>query len=253
MYKLIYILSFLSFTAFAQDKLFFVDGSSKQGIIVSIGKEQVFFKSSDSSQVISVNKNLLLLIEDYKGSRLLFAEQVQHKADQKTKSKQDSLRKNSFSMQPFALFAGRLTFTYERLSDDGKIGLVVPFSLCFDPYAKLSYQLDTNKNKAPFKKPGLSFMTGLDLNFYIGKRDHYKFFMGPRIRYGTDILLGEVQAYSFQTQMGWRISRPQSNAVQHISLGFGFVRVISSPATTAVNAKKSYPWMSINYRIGIRW
>ena len=253
MYKLIVIFSFITFTFFAQDKLFFADGTSQRGIILSIGKDQVFFKTTDSSQVIPYNKKDLLLIEDYKGSRILFGEPVKQTTSHQSKSTQDSLIKNSFGMQPLALLLGRLTFNYERLRDDGKIGIVIPFSLSFDPFAKLAYQLDTNKNKAPFKKTRISFITGVDVNFYIGKREIYKFFIGPRVRYGTDIILGEVQGYSLQTQMGWRISRTQRKTVQHISFGFGFVRVISSPATTAINAKKSYSWMSLNYRIGIRW
>jgi hypothetical protein len=67
------------------------------------------------------------------------------------------------------------------------------------------------------------------------------------------MFVGNTEAYSVQTQFGWRIGEPASRFSQHVSLGFGFVRVLSSRAGARIDPKQSYAWGSITYRIGVNW
>jgi hypothetical protein len=148
---------------------------------------------------------------------------------------------------------GRATIVYERFTKDNKVGFVFPLSLTFDPIGTLyNSRIDTSMNSVKRIK-GVNFIGGMDVNFYIGKNEHTKFFVGPRIRYGTDMFLRGIEAYSIQTQFGWKIGNPAKASIQHLSFGFGLVRILSSPAGALISPKQSYGWYSLNYRVGIKW
>lgn len=243
----------------AQDKLFFRDGTSRKGYLMSVSGEYVFFKASDTSVAEKISKSKLALIEDYKGRRFLFSEnfsvQPGGRETSADKGQKISQHRNILTAQPLGLIFGRATINYERLSKDEKIGISVPFALTFDPSGVL-YQsdLDTNSNALP-KIKGVSYITGVDLHFYIGRHERPKFFIGPRFRYGTDLFLRKSSGYSLQTEMGW-IVKPRGMAkgyVQSFSVGFGFVRLITAPNGILVDPRQSYGWFSISYKLGFKW
>jgi hypothetical protein len=251
MYRLIVIFFLFSLVLNAQDKLFFSNGNKRVGVLVNMTQDAVFFKNSDTALVEKINKSDLLLVEDYKGIRYIFS----------TKTKKlDSLpvmpmsfKRNSFGVQPWDIFVGRATFVYERFTEDHKIGFVVPVSITFDPFGTLyKSAIDTNRTSAR-RVNGVNVIAGLDVNFYLGKKERRQFFVGPRFRYGTDQFLRGIEGYSLQTQFGWKYEKPASFFVQHFSLGFGFIRILSSPGNRLVDSKQSYGWYSINYRVGIKW
>lgn len=234
----------------AQDKLFFTDGSVRKGMIVSNAKDAIYFKANDTAQTEIINKGRLILVEDYKGNRYLYGSaESEKKPEQKLTSTENS-KKNMLSWQPFGFLVGRFSLQYERLTKDLKFGIVVPFALTFNPFGTIYPASEDTDYVEP---TGISFITGLDLNYYLGRRESFQFFIGPRIRYGTDMMAGEVQGYTIQTQFGWKIGSPSKRFVQHLSFGFGFVRAISVGASPTVNPKQSIAWGSINYRLGIRW
>ncbi|MDI1354318.1 MAG: hypothetical protein PSX36_05350 [bacterium] len=235
----------------AQDKLFLTNGTIKHGIVVSISQDLVFFKLSDTSIVQKIPKNNLYLIEKYDGTRYLFSSAT---VNSNTASPIGLPAKRNFiGAQPFGVLFGRATVVYERLSKDGKIGLVIPFSLTYDPNRNLFKPFLDSAQKAQAANMGISFITGADVNFYFGKSDSKKFFIGPRIRYGTDIYLGGIEGYSIQTQVGWNISKPKNKVAQHLSLGFGFARILTAPPGSITDPKQSYGWGSVNYRISFKW
>lgn len=239
----------------AQDKLFFTDGSVQTGIVVSIAKEHIFFKKSDTSAVQKISKSQLLLLENYRGVRYLFGPEkgaaIGQPAD--TSMEKHNPRQNYFGIQPFAILLGRGTFVYEHYSANDKVGIVVPLSLTFDPIGLLyNSGVDTNRN-ALKRISGVNFIVGLDVNFYVGKNKSARFFIGPRARYGTDLFLRGIEGYSLQTQLGWRLEDARGIFTQHISLGFGFVNILSAPGGRVVSPDNFYGWYSINYRLGIRW
>src|SRR5690606_42028375 len=139
---------------------------------------------------------------------------------------------------------GVAPINYERLSKDAKIGVSIPSVLTFDPSGVLyNSDLDTSQNALP-KIKGVSYITGADIHFYIGKRDRPKFFIGPRFRYGTDLFLRKSSGYSLQTELGW-ILKPEDmrkGYTQFFSVGFGFVRLITAPNGILVDPKQSYGW-----------
>jgi hypothetical protein len=257
MRHLLVILAVFMLTALrAQDKVFFANGQVKRGIVVSIAKDAVFFKASDTSAVQRFPKKDLLLIENYRGVRYVFGREA---VGQSRENRADTIKiavnpkRHCFGIQPLAVMVGRGTFVYEHFTKNDKVGFVVPFSITFDPFGVLyNTQIDTNRN-AIRRIRGFNFITGADVNFYIGKKSSPRFFIGPRVRYGTDLFLRGIEAYTLQTQLGWKIEDPRGVFTQHLSVGFGFVRILSSPLGTVVNPRQSYGWYSLNYRLGIRW
>ena len=248
-----FILFFLfSFALSAQDKLIFKNGEIKKGYIVSIGQDVVFFKKYDTSLTSKqIPKADLILLENYKGDVFIFSE-TKKDLDLK-KSESPVFKRNAIGLQPLAILFGRATIVYERFTKDNKVGFVFPLSLTFDPIGTLyNSRLDTSMNSVKRIK-GINFIGGMDVNFYIGKNEHTKFFVGPRIRYGTDMFLKGIEAYSIQTQFGWKIGNPAKASIQHLSFGFGLVRILSSPAGALISPKQSYGWYSLNYRVGIKW
>ena len=250
--KKIVILFFLfSIGLNAQDKIFFKNGKVKKGGIVSIGQNVVFYKDSDTSlKTQQFPKTEILLIENYKGDISIFSNAKKNIETDNTKV--PAYKQNVLGMQPFAILFGRVTLVYERLTKDNKIGFIFPFSITFDPSGRYNSKIDTSKNSVK-RLSGVNFMGGLDVNFYIGKKENSKFFIGPRIRYGTDMFLRGIEAYTAQTQFGWRIGKPEKAVVQRLSIGYGFARILSSPSGSLISSKQSYIWFSLNYRVGIKW
>jgi hypothetical protein len=231
--------------------MFLRNGEVKTGRIVSIGKSTVFFKTTDTSETRQYQKTELLLVEDNKGTRYIFAEN-NDAAPEQSRGGAD-LKRNSLGAQPLGIFLGRATVVYERLSENGRIGYAFPFSLTFDPFGPIfKTGIDTGSN-AFNRIRGLNFIAGCDVNFYLGERPKAAFFIGPRMRYGTDLFMRDIEAWTIQTQMGWRLGNPSGVFVQHLSLGFGFIRILSSPAGTVVDPRQSYGWYSLNYRLGFNW
>jgi hypothetical protein len=234
--------------ALAQDKLYYRNGTTRSGILISVGNEQVFFKMNDTSAAEQIKKSELIMVQDVTGKRYIFSDRKQTK-----NSNVVSEKRNSLGMQPFGLLWGRATIVYERLNQKCNIGLVIPFSLTFDPFGSI-YKNNIDSTANSIKRiPGIKFIAGIDLNFYIGENKFATFFIGPRFRYGTDLFLRNIEAYSYQTQVGWRFGSPSAVFVQHISAGAGFVNILSSPAGNLINPNQSYLWISINYRAGIKW
>ena len=248
-------LFFFSILLQAQDKLFFKNGAVQTGIVVSIAKEFVFFKTTDTSAVQKIDKSRLLMLENYKGLRYLFGPEQRVLAGNAvdTSVKHCNTRQNYFGIQPLAVLLGRGTLVYEHFSSNDKIGIVVPLSLTFDPLGVLyNTRIDTNRN-AVKRISGINFIFGLDVNFYVGNEPRSRFFIGPRARYGTDLFLRGIEAYSLQTQVGWRFEDERGIVTQHVSVGFGFVNILSAPGGRVIAPKNFYGWYSINYRLGIRW
>ncbi len=248
MKKIAFILVFFTQFVNAQDKLFFANGKTKIGYIVSIGKDVVFFKANDTARVEQIKKTELVLIEDYKGSRYVLASKPSTSSPDSSEKK-ETLRQNAIRMQPFGIFFGRVTFSFEKLNKDQSIGYTIPLSLTFDPFGVL-YPISDSSNRTHIES--VKFITGLDVNFYISKKKHSRFFLGPRLRYGTDIFLQNTEALSLQTQFGWDFGSNANLFTQQFSFGFGFARVINS-SFVGFRKNQSLGWFSFNYSLGFRW
>lgn len=245
-----FILVFTSFIAEAQDKLFFKTGDIKHGVLLNLATDFVLFKYSDTSlTTYRIPKSELVMIEKYDGKVFVIGSKPQ--AD--TSRKPVLAKQNSLGTLPLSFFLGRLTFIYERLNKEGTIGYCPVAILSYNPVGILYTARKDSNNRIIHHKQGVSFIGGADVNFYIGKNNKRKFFIGPRARYGIDMFIGSIEAYSLQTQIGWRFGDQSKFSSQHLSFGFGFVRILSSFAGPRINPKQSHAWASITYRIGVNW
>ncbi|HQQ94036.1 MAG TPA: hypothetical protein PLQ93_05740 [Bacteroidia bacterium] len=234
----------------AQDRFYFRNGTYKEARLVSVAKNWVYYRSSDTTQVESILKTELLLIDTEKGGRYLFSSKPDSSSGSHPKEFTKIKNRNVIGLQPFGVFFGRVTVVYERLL--GKdLGLVIPFSLTFDPFGTI-YKIPNDSGAATPHIPGVYYILGCDLNYYLNQDEKSRFFIGPRYRYGVDQFLGGLEGSSLQFQLGWRYLSSKG-IQQHLSIGYGFVKVLSVPATSGVSPDQLYAWFSLNYRISLSW
>jgi hypothetical protein len=248
----LFIFILCGFCARAQrDKVFMKNGEIKKGMVVSVVNDFIFFRASDTSLTQRMPKSEILLVEKYDGKILIFSKKIAEEQDSAAVGP-GKFRRHSFGIQPLNVFVGRMTASYEYLNKTGTIGFLLPVSVTFDPVGTL-YKESNDSSGTSAHTPGYNLIGGADVNFYLAKGDFEGFYFGPRIRYGVDMFLFNIEAYSIQTQFGYRIAEPDSRLVQHLSVGLGFVRILASPAGNNISPKQSYGWASINYRIGFNW
>lgn len=235
----------------AQDKLYFLNGKTQSGIVVSMGKDVVFFKNNDTAFVRKILKKDLVMIEDYRGARYVFGNGG-GKNDSLTKKMGMQPRQNALGIQPLGLFLGKAGVFYEYINQKQTLGLVVPMIVTFDPVG-VFYNPVTDSGSVVQRSSKVSFITGADINYYAGTNEAATFFMGSKFRYGTDVFLGNIEYYTLQAQLGWRFGRPNGQISQHLCFGYGFAGIVSSPLPRLALPRKYYGVGSITYRVSFRW
>lgn len=268
MKHVVYIFIFCCSLLKAQDKLFLKNGTRLNCKIVSLNLNTIDYKDSASaSLVLSIEKTEVLMAEYKTGETYIFgSEPTWKKAPvQKTRFDRDNAKRaaiqekekdfkdNILGFQPIDIVWGRLTFTYERLFMNKRMGVTIPFSLTYDPRILIpNSSSDTIVNTREQVRHNTGFITGLDLNYYQESKSHTKFFFGPRFRYGQDVNLANITAYTIQFQQGFLLCDSKGRLATTVAVGFGFARIISTPFSSAFNEKQSYPWASFTLRLGIR-
>lgn len=238
-------------TLHAQDKLYFVNGKTQTGVLVSMNKDIVFFKNNDTAFVRKILKKDLIMVEDYRGARYIFGNDAV-KNDSLTKKTNGSFRQNALGIQPLGVLLGKAGVFYEYINRKQTVGLVIPLILTFDPVGIL-YNPTTDSGQVIARSARISFITGADINYYVGSGKIAKFFMGSKFRYGTDIFLGNIEYYTLQAQLGWRFGKPSGRIFQHLCFGYGFAGIVSSPIPRLVLTRNYYGIGSLTYRISYRW
>jgi len=249
----------------AQDKIYFRDGKTVQGKIMSIGENTISYKDSTNAVAIKTVPKRDVIIAEYKnGSIFIFGdgnaasqqssidmnETRQQRKERKMREWKDYESKLSDNILGFYLpeiFFGRLTVSYERLLFNKTVGIKVPASLTYNLIGAANAATDTAGTHN--YKRGVNFITGLDLNFYTDLKPGLKYMVGPRFRVGTDMLLDGLSGYTAQIQNGIFRSKGE-RFIQSFSIGFGFFQ----PSQTGLGytARQVYPWGSINWRLGFR-
>lgn len=266
--RYIFALLFITSLLHAQDKVVFKNGKKLNCKIVSINPSTITYKDSASAgNMITVSKNEILMAEFSSGNVYIFGtatntsvatpstsnnKPLDRKAQIREREKE--FKDNIIGIQiPDVLF-GRLTLTYERLFFDKQIGITLPLSMSYDRRVMfLGFSSDTSNNaSASTVRRDVNFITGLDLNYYFESKSHSKFFIGPRFRYGTDVTMENITAYSVQMQNGILIASRNGKMASTLAIGFGFVRIVASPFGGGINPKQSYPWGSFTFRLGFR-
>lgn len=251
--------------SFAQDKVVLKDGRKLSCKIIAINPSTITYKDSSTAvNMITIPKNDVLMAEYSSGSVYVFGNNTPTSSlsasggnkprDKKTeiREKEKTFSDNIIGFQPLDILFGRLTLSYERLFFDKQIGISVPISLSYDRRALYSGISSDTSKKASAVRKNLSYITGFDLNYYFESRSHTKFFVGPRFRYGTDVTIENITAYSVQFQNGFLFCSSNGKLASTFAIGFGFARILASPVGNAINPKQSYPWASFTFRLGFR-
>lgn len=257
----------------AQDRIFFRDGKTVHGKIVSIAENTVSFKDTVNMDVVkTVPKKDVLLAEYKNGTMFIFGDSqasssssVSNEGETRAQRRDRKLREwkeheqtlpnNILGFYLPELALGRFTMSYERLLANKSVGIMIPASLTYNifPATTSSYDSTTTVYNA---KRGINFITGIDLNFYTELKPGLRYVVGPRFRYGTDMSVGSFiggpggpTGYTAQIQNGFMKTKGD-RFVSSFTLGFGFFKF--TEPYNSVNTARIYPWASVNWRLGFR-
>lgn len=259
-----FLLFFLTLAGKAQDKLFLRNGSVIMCKIVNITEQVIVYKDTvPHAVVVEIPKNEVLMAELESGEVYIFSNNSELQAlEDQIKSYEDYLEKirkewkqkeakmsNDIIGVHFGdLLFGRATMSYEHLLSNKAMGITIPVSLSFNPFNVLK----TSGNSNVDREKGVNMIAGLDVNYYYDLKPEWKYYFGPRIRYGTDMLLGGIEGLSAQLQNG--IFKCDGAKIVHsVSVGFGFFKLSEKYAKyPGYEPKQVYPWMSFTWRLGFR-
>ncbi len=240
----------------AQDKIILKNGSIKYVKVKSINETLVMYTDTASvdNYTQHFEKKEIALLEKADGTLLLFSDanfsaqkqwELEPDSTMTNWRKQESLHGNHLiGAQLIGISLGRLTVNYEYLFANKTIGIMLPLSLTFNPYFNGQPALTTRSTPPP----SYSWIYGADVNFYFTKRPYNKFFVGPRLRLGEDLLIG-ISAGTAQIQIGWMLGTPKQQLMHHLSFGFGILKIYDNGAFQ----NQIITWMSINYRTSLRF
>lgn len=274
----------LAFSLKAQDKLFMKNGNAVYCKILAISENTITYRDTIiTAPQVTIPKSEVLLAE-YKGGKVYIfgssvntftsvpqvdetREQRKERRLKEWKVKEQELSNNILGFYIPELLLGRLTVSYERLLAGKSLGIKVPFSLTYNPLIALnalasssnttsssgSSSGNNNTNTQTYDPPrGTGFITGLDINYYHDLKPELKYFFGPRIRYGTDMMLGAIEGLSVQIQNGiFKSSGKRMTST--LAIGFGFFKLSEKYASyPGYEPKQVYPWGSFTWRLGFR-
>lgn len=272
----LYILFFAlySIDGFSQDKLFLRTDSVIHCRIVSISGADITYRDSILSKIKFIKKYKVLIAEYASGEVHVFSDLREENFSDSTavpetgrekgerllrewKTKEANYANYLIGFYPSDVLVGRFTLAYERLFANKTIGVNVPFSLTYNPNRTLRYlttgsSTPSNTNNAQNSPSGVGFISGLDVNYYYDIEPETKYYFGPRLRYGTDVLLGNIEGFTFQIQNGVMLLS-DANFTTNVGFGFGFFKLSSKYSSISfADKKQAYPWMSITWRVCFR-
>ena len=264
----------------AQDKLFFKNGSAIVCKVVAISENTISYRDTvPNASLVTVPKKDVLIAEYKTGEVYIFGnaaanqfqvitnsnesrEQRKERRMKEWKDKEVKLSDNILGFYIPELLFGRLTVSYERLLSNKSLGITIPVSLTYNPFSAAeaannasssTNTTSSNNNNGGFgQQKGVNFIGGLDINYYHDLKPELKYFFGPRIRYGTDMMLGGIEGLSVQLQNGIFRSRG-TRYTSTLGLGFGFFKLSEKYSKyPGYEPKQVYPWMSFTWRLGFR-
>lgn len=258
-------------TVFSQDKLFLRNGSSLHCKIVSINEHTISYRDTlENSPIITIAKAQIIVAE-IKGEVYIFGsekqvneqsvstnetwQQRQERRMQDWKKQEDSLSNNILGFYLPVILLGRLGVSYERLFSNKSIGIKIPVILSYNPFAYLPTNSSSNSGTTNTTNPpnkGVGFITGIDVSFYHDIKPQMKYYFGPRIRYGTDMLFGGIEGLTAQLQNG--IFRSSGKRFTNtFGVGVGFFKLSKKYSNLAgYTENQVYPSVSLTWRLGFR-
>ena len=280
------VLLFVSLNTLDQDKVFLRDGKIIPCKIIAISEKTISYRDTiPNSLVVTLSKNDVLIAEYKTGPVYMFnksssplnsvnasnknvspdvIETREQRKDRKMKEwkEEEALLPNNILGFYFPeLFFGRLTISYERLFANKSMGIKIPFSLTYDSFGAMgefssssssTSSTNTTNNSPIIRTRGTGFITGIDVNYYYDLKPKLKYYFGPRLRYGTDMVLGGIEGLSFQLQNGiFKSSGKKMTST--LGFGVGFFKLSQKYANyPGYEPKQVYPWASFTWRLGFR-
>jgi len=267
---------------YAQDKLFFRNGTTVICKISAISENTITYKDTLANSLANtVSKKEILIAEFKTGQIYIFGstekplntnidltfetrEQRKERKMKEWQEKEQQLPNGILGFYPVQIIAGRFTVSYERLFANKTMGVTVPVSLTYDMLSVLnalstpstsstgtSSSTTTNPSNQP-SRSGVGIISGVDLNYYHDLKPELKYFFGPRFRYGTAMTFGGIEYLSFQIQNG--IMKSSGKKITNtLSIGVGFFK-LSEKYTNypGYEPNQVYPSCSVTWRLGFR-
>jgi hypothetical protein len=201
---------FLAFmtTAYGQDLIVRTNGDTIKGYISLIDKGEIKYRRSDdrSQPIYTIKQDLVSKVVYETGE----VDNFEVAPGEKKKLVYDFRHRVQWVYTD--VFIARFSMGYEYLNKSGYLGLRVPLSVGLSPGSL-------------YDVPGLTAVTGLDLNIYpTTARGAVKYFFGPQIRGGysaSDIFEGEENTFVSLT-FGNGISAnviPELNISAYVGVG----------------------------------
>ncbi len=250
------------------------DGSILKCKIVTIAQNTISYKDTlENSNTTTIAKNTVLIAEYKTGQVYIFSgekkaddtqqpvevnETRQQRKDRKMmewKKKEETLSNNILGFYLPAILFGRFGVSYERFFANKTMGIKIPAILTYDPTGVLLSSTTSNTNTtASQQQPnkGVGFITGIDINYYTDLKPELKYYFGPRVRYGTDMVFGGIEGLTVQIQNGIFRSRGK-RFTNTFGVGFGFFKLSQKYANIpGYSEKQVYPSASVTWRLGFR-
>ena len=272
-YSLHTIFLFLVFSisaVYSQDQLFFRKGTSLTCKIVAISEKTITYRDTIvGAPLVTVPKTEVILAEYKTGEVYIFSsgnsigieapeetrEQRKERKMKEWKEQEQGLSDNILGFYIPDLVLGRFTVSYERLIANKTIGITIPVSLTYDSFGALAAATSTSSSGTGTTAPvtrtrGVNIIAGIDVNYYYDLKPQLKYYFGPRLRYGTDMVFSGLEGVSFQLQNGIFKSRGK-RMTSNLGFGIGFVKVFNAPVLSR-DPRKVHPWASFTWRLGFR-
>lgn len=161
---IIITLGLMTWSLSAQDKIYFLDGSSVEAKVSVVSESKISYKNFDnqSGPTFEVGLSKINMIVYENGSHQIFKEE----ADEATISKTFRGFKNRINLDLLAIGNnGPTSISYEKINEDGSRGIEIPISVYFNLDGVAGYTI------------------GYNIKYYVSKQGK-GFYIGPSIGLG---------------------------------------------------------------------
>lgn len=167
---LLILLLVFSSGLFAQDYIYFRDQQLRIAAKnIKIGKDEIKYENygANNGQVYLINPDQVSLIAYENGETKYIQKEIEEVSAYE-------FNQNLITYHLFDLVLSNFTMSYERILNNGKVGIQIPVSFGYATHANVGNDFVINK-----------FYTGLYFNFYPTGQGKVRYFLGPGIRVGS--------------------------------------------------------------------
>lgn len=176
---------FLCSQAVCQDIITRTDSVRIEAEIVEVKNNQIRYRlfGNPDSSVYIISPLDVLVVEFADGSQRVFAQQATPRQAAYQPDYAVDWGRNIISLYVTDLFFESFTFSYERVSASGKVGVKVPLSVGFNP----------RKEPYNYSKQDEIFSAGLAIQFYPFGQGRFSYYVGPQ----AELAYADYYAYNY--------------------------------------------------------